>query len=143
MAADYKGVCHPWLCDSMGHMTTRHYMAMFDDASYHFLNRVFGWSGTDSQNNNIGWADVKHTIEYLLEVRSGQLLDVTGILIRVGGKSITVSYEMRETGSNKIVATLNSISVLFDTDAREAITLSDDMRIRANESIKTTKVATK
>jgi acyl-CoA thioester hydrolase len=111
-------------------------MAMFDDASYHFLNRVFAWSGTDSQNNNIGWADVKHTIEFLLEVRSGQLLDVTGVLTRVGGKSITVSYEMRESGSNKIVATLCSISVLFDTDARKAINLSDDMRIRAKKSIK-------
>jgi acyl-CoA thioester hydrolase len=110
-------------------------MAMFDDASYHFLNRVFAWSGTDSQSNNIGWADVKHTIEYLLEVRSGQLLNVSGVLTRAGGKSITVSYEMRETGSNKIVATLCSISVLFDTDARKAISLSDDMRIRANKNI--------
>jgi acyl-CoA thioester hydrolase len=124
----------------MGHLTTRHYMAMFDDASYHFLNRVFGWSGTDSQNNNVGWADVKHTIEYLLEVRSGQLLDIKGVLAKVGGKSITVSYEMRECGSHKIVATLTSISVLFDTEAREAITLTNDMRIRANKSINETTI---
>jgi acyl-CoA thioester hydrolase len=140
MTSDYKGVCHPWLCDSMGHLTTRHYVAMFDDASYHFLNRVFGWSGTDSQNNNVGWADVKHTIEYLLEVRSGQLLDIKGVLAKVGGKSITVSYEMRECGSHKIVATLTSISVLFDTEAREAITLTNDMRIRANKSINETTI---
>jgi acyl-CoA thioester hydrolase len=140
MTSDYKGVCHPWLCDSMGHLTTRHYMAMFDDASYHFLNRVFGWSGTDSQNNNVGWADVKHTIEYLLEVRSGQLLDIKGVLAKVGGKSITVSYEMRECGSHKIVATLTSISVLFDTEAREAISLTNDMRIRANKSINETTI---
>ena len=140
MTSDYKGVCHPWLCDSMGHLTTRHYMAMFDDASYHFLNRVFGWSGTDSQNNNVGWADVKHTIEYLLEVRSGQLLDIKGVFAKVGGKSITVSYEMRECGSHKIVATLTSISVLFDTEAREAITLTNDMRIRANKSINETTI---
>ena len=140
MTSDYKGVCHPWLCDSMGHLTTRHYMAMFDDASYHFLNRVFGWSGTDSQNNNVGWADVKHTIEYLLEVRSGQLLDIKGVLAKVGGKSITVSYEMRECGSHKIVATLTSISVLFDTEAREAISLTNDIRIRANKSINETTI---
>ena len=140
MTSDYKGVCHPWLCDSMGHLTTRHYMAMFDHASYHFLNRVFGWSGTDRQHHNVGWADVKHTIEYLLEVRSGQLLDIKGVLAKVGGKSITVSYEMRECGSHKIVATLTSISVLFDTEAREAITLTNDMRIRANKSINETTI---
>ena len=33
----YRGVVYPWLCDSMGHMTTRHYTAMFDDASYHMF----------------------------------------------------------------------------------------------------------
>ena len=33
----YRGVVHPWLCDAMGHMTTRHDMAMFDDGSYHLL----------------------------------------------------------------------------------------------------------
>ena len=33
----YKGVSHPAMCDIMGHMTTRHYIAMFDDGSYHFL----------------------------------------------------------------------------------------------------------
>jgi acyl-CoA thioester hydrolase len=135
MSVDHKGVCHPWLCDSMDHMTTRHYMAMFDDASYHFLNRVFGWSGTDTKNSNIGWADVKHTIEYMLEVNSGQLLNISGRLVKIGGKSITVFYEMRECRSNKIVATLESISVLFDTSARKAIPLSDEMRLSANDNI--------
>jgi len=37
------GVAHPWLCDSMGHLTSRHYVAMFDDASYHFFRLVFGY----------------------------------------------------------------------------------------------------
>ncbi len=92
MTADYKGVCHPWLCDSMDHMTTRHYMAMFDDASYHFLNRVFGWSGTDAKKNNIGWADVNHTFEFMLEVSSGLIIEINGILITIGGISFTVSF---------------------------------------------------
>ena len=32
-----KSVAHPWMCDVLGHMTTRHYVAMFDDAAYHML----------------------------------------------------------------------------------------------------------
>ena len=32
-----KNVAHPWMCDVLGHMTTRHYVAMFDDAAYHML----------------------------------------------------------------------------------------------------------
>ena len=30
-----KSVAHPWMCDVLGHLTTRHYVAMFDDAAYH------------------------------------------------------------------------------------------------------------
>jgi len=37
-----KNVAHPWMCDILGHMTTRHYVAMFDDAAYHMLYTVFG-----------------------------------------------------------------------------------------------------
>ena len=41
-----KSVAHPWMCDVLGHMTTRHYVAMFDDAAYHMLYNVFGWTGS-------------------------------------------------------------------------------------------------
>jgi acyl-CoA thioester hydrolase len=117
----------------MGHMTTRHYIAMFDDASYHFLYKIFNWSGSDSHEKNIGWADVKHTIEYKFEVSAGQLLCISGKLTKVGTKSITVMYEMTERESNKVVASLESVSVLFDTKARKAVPLTDKMRDQASK----------
>ena len=46
----HTAVAHPWLCDIMGHMTTRHYTAIFDDASYLYFFRVFGWSGSDASS---------------------------------------------------------------------------------------------
>ena len=33
----YRGVVFPWHCDQLGHMNVRHYVAMFDDASFHLL----------------------------------------------------------------------------------------------------------
>jgi acyl-CoA thioester hydrolase len=128
MSIDGKAVCHPWMCDVMGHMTTRHYMAVFDDASYHFLSRTFSWSGSDAAEKNLGWVDVKHTLEYLDEVRSGQLLEVSGELIKIGKKSIVVRYQMREVSSQNVVATLDGVSVLFNTQNREAIVIPDEMR---------------
>ena len=59
-----KSVAHPWMCDVLGHMTTRHYVAMFDDAAYHMLYSVFGWTGSSDDKNRIAWADVQHTIDY-------------------------------------------------------------------------------
>jgi len=131
MQSDFNAVCQPWHCDVMGHMTTRHYVAMFDDASYHCLYRLFGWTGKDAQSSNLGFADVKHTIEYLDEVHTGDLIEVCGVLKKLGSKSVTIQYEMRRTTDQSIVATLESISVLFDTKARKAIALPDDFRKKA------------
>ena len=45
MISVQKCVAHPWMCDVLGHLTTRFYVGMFDDASYHLLHAVFGWTG--------------------------------------------------------------------------------------------------
>ena len=66
-----KCVAHPWQCDVMGHLTTRFYLEMFDDASYHFLYTVFGWTISAHESQKYGWADVRHVIEYKAEVSAG------------------------------------------------------------------------
>jgi acyl-CoA thioester hydrolase len=129
----YKGVVHPELCDVMGHMTTRHYVAMFDDASYHFLFNVFGWSGEQAKTDNLGWADVKHVIEYQEEVATGDLLEVRASLVKLGTKSITVNYSMYNVAKKALVATLESTSVYFDTLNRQAIAITPEMKIAATK----------
>lgn len=125
-----KGVCHPWQCDVMGHMTTRFYMAFFDDASYHFLSSALGWQPENIKENHLGWADVKHVIEYQDEVKAGTLLELTAHLVKVGGKSITILYKMFDKNKGTLAATLESTSVYFDTNARKAITIDDALRAK-------------
>ena len=64
-------VVHPWLCDSMGHLTTRHYLAMFDDAAYQ-LFMLIGYDPSLAAEEHWGWADVRHEIDYLRPVLAGQ-----------------------------------------------------------------------
>ena len=128
MIVAHKGVAHPWLCDVMGHKTARYYVAMIDDASYHFLNAVFGW---EASADAPGWADVRHVIEYQDEVGAGDLLEVSGQLIKIGGKSITVHYHMHNLTRNNLAATLESTSVYFDLKARKALTIPDALREKA------------
>ncbi|WP_440958689.1 acyl-CoA thioesterase [Oceanicaulis sp. LC35] len=131
MIAPFRAVAHPWLCDVMGHLTTRHYMAMFDDASYHALNAVFGWSGTDAEATGIGFVDVRHEIDYVAEVRAGDLLEIRPRLGRLGGKSVTLVYDMIILGREERAARLTAVSVCFDTKARKASALPDEWRARA------------
>ena len=115
-----RAVAHPWNCDVLGHMTTRFYVAMFDDAAYQFLYEVFGWVGAQDDAGHLAWADVRHVINYLAEVCAGDLLDIRASLKKIGGKSITVDYQMVNLGSGEIAATLECTAVLFDLHARSA-----------------------
>ena len=130
-----KGVAHPWMCDVIGHMTTRHYVAMFDDAAYHLLYGVFGWSGASDPDGKIGWSDARHIIEYKAEVLAGDVLVVRSGLTKVGTKSITIFYEMANLEKNEIAATLECVCVLIDLQARKSIELSDKLRELASQHL--------
>ena len=117
----------------MGHMTTRHYVAMFDDGSYHFLHTVFGWSAEHLTKEKTGWADVRHVIEYQAEVAEGDLLEITAQLHKIGNKSITVLYEMQNVSKKALAATLESTSVYFDLEARAAIPITSNMKATAQK----------
>lgn len=136
MISVQKCVAHPWQCDILGHMTTRFYVAMFDDASYHFLHHLFGWNGARNQAATLGWADVRHIINYQDEVKAGDLLEVRAELLKVGGKSMTTSYEMVNLGNGKIAATLEGVMVLFDLGERRAVTIPDDLRGIADRHVR-------
>tara|TARA_B100000745_G_C19982778_1_gene332967 strand:+ start:125 stop:640 length:516 start_codon:yes stop_codon:yes gene_type:complete len=130
-----KVVAHPWMCDVLGHLTTRHYMAMFDDASYHLLYDVFGWTGASDADGKIAWADVRHIIEYRAEVTTGDVLEIRAELIKIGTKSITIFYEMTNLGNNETAATLECVCVLFDLQTRESIELSEQLRELASQHL--------
>ncbi|PWE17795.1 acyl-CoA thioesterase [Marinicauda salina] len=132
----FRGVAHPWLCDVMGHMTTRHYVAMFDDASYHFLYEVFGWTGREAAAGGLGWADVHHEIDYKAEVAAGDLLAVDAAVERVGTKSLTVRFEMRNLSKATVAAVLTSTAVCFDMSERKAAAIPDDWRKAAEAALK-------
>ena len=128
----YKGVSHPALCDIMRHMTTRHYIAMFDDGSYLFIYKVLSWTGEIAKTENKGWADVRHIIDYQAEVAAGDLAEITAKLVKVGNKSITVAYKMDNLSKGQLAATLQSTGVYFDLLARVAIPITESIRHAAN-----------
>lgn len=132
-----KSIAHPWECDVMGHLTTRFYVAMFDDASYHFLYEVFEWTINTGKNSDTGWADVRHVIEYKAEVSAGDVLEIRGSLIKIGTKSITVLYEMVNLAKSEIAATLETVCVLFDLKTRKAIPLNNGMIRMAHKYLQT------
>jgi acyl-CoA thioester hydrolase len=126
----FRGMAHPWHCDSMGHMNVRFYMGMFDDAAFHLLALIGGDVNQMAQAGQ-GWADVQHKITYKQEVRAGTLLVVRSSVTRVGRSSITSRHDMSDALSGALIARAETVTALFDLAARQAMPLPDAFRSRA------------
>jgi acyl-CoA thioester hydrolase len=124
----YRGVAYPWHCDSMGHMNTQFYAAMYDSATFHFLSRLAHYN--ELEQRKLGWADVRQLIEYKHEVRSGALIVVRTVLKRIGNNSVECLHEMRNAETDMPHSTSENTVVLFDLARRAAVPLDDEIRRR-------------
>jgi acyl-CoA thioester hydrolase len=125
-------VVHPWLCDAMGHLTTRHYVAMFDDASYHLFAEL-GHDTAAGVRDGQGWADVSHHIEYRSELAAGTLVRIEGRVTSLGRTSIQTELVMRDRSGGRICAVLTAKTVCFDLAARKSRPLPPHIVASAGE----------
>jgi acyl-CoA thioester hydrolase len=122
-----SAVVHPWACDIMGHLNTRHYVGMFDDAHYIILRELE--SCTSEQGPRLGWADVRNEIDYLCEVKAGAVVHLNSGIRSIGTKSLRVVTEMH--AGDRRCARMCAIIVRFDLIERRSIPLSEEIKLAA------------
>lgn len=122
-----RRVVYPWLCDQMGHLATQHYMAFFDDAFYHLLAAI-GPIHSHTDAGTFGWADVRHEIDYLGELKSGELVTLRSWVTAIGTKSLSHATYMTRTVSDEPCARALSKTVRFDLTRRVAIEIEPALR---------------
>ena len=124
------GVVHPWLCDAMGHLTTRHYLAFFDDATWHMLAEL-GYQAAAARAEEWGWADVRNEIDYTAEVAPGTLIRVLSRVSSLGRTSVTLASVMQDRETGAIAARMTAKLVCFDLAMRRAKPLPEGLRANA------------
>ena len=124
------GVVHPWLCDAMGHLTTRFYTAFFDDASWQLFAEL-GYVESAARPEGWGWADVVTTTEYKGEIGAGGLIRVKSRIIAIGNSSLTAEHLLCERSSGAVCARMEAKTVCFDLVARRSRQLPDAIRAAA------------
>ena len=124
------GVVHPWLCDAMGHLTTRNYVGFFDDASWHLLAEI-GYGAAAARVEQWGWADVRNEILYRAEVRAGALISGCSRVTALGVTSLTLESVLQDRETQSVAATMTAKLVCFDLGARSARPLPDAIRQHA------------
>lgn len=126
------GVTHPWLCDAMGHLTTRHYVGFFDDATWHMVAEL-GYRQAIAVDERWGWADVSNELTYLGEVPPGTLIRIASRIVALGKTSLTIESVMQDRADNRIAARMIAKLVCFDLDARRARSLPEGIRAAAHD----------
>ena len=123
----YRGIVMPAQCDIYGHMNVRYYAALFDEAGWH-IPSFAGLSLAEIQSRGLGTVVASLTIDFLHEIRAGQLVLIKGAVTRVGNKSF--SHEMRLYASDTMThcATQKTVEVCFDTAARKGVALPEDIK---------------
>jgi acyl-CoA thioester hydrolase len=122
----YRGIVMPAHCDIYGHLNVRQYSAFFDDAGWHFP-AMAGLSLEAIRARGLGTVVATLTIEFLNEIRAGQLVLIKGAVRRVGTKSFSHEMRLYEADSMTHCATQKTVEVCFDTAARKAVALPEDV----------------
>ncbi len=123
-------VAHPWLCDVIGHLNTRHYHGMFDDTLFVLLDEL-GYPAATAHGSGVAFVDVRNELEYRAEVVSGAVVRIQAYIEKIGTKSITAFFSMTTLDGAKIHATMRAVLVSSNVIAKKAIEVPADARSRA------------
>ena len=126
------GIVMPAHCDIYGHMNVRQYAAFFDDAGWH-IPRMAGLSLEEIRARGLGTVVATLTIDFLHEIRVGQLFVIKGAVTRVGSKSFSHEMRLHEADSMKHCATQKTVEVCFDTAQRKGVALPQDVANKLKE----------
>lgn len=121
------GVVHPWLCDAMGHLTTRHYTGFFDDASHHLFAGL-GYDEALGRSEGWGWADVVTTTQYHAEVTAGALIVVKSRIVAIGTSSMSAEHLLSKRTTGVLLARMEARTVCFDLVKRRSRPVPDAIR---------------
>lgn len=127
-----SAVVHHWHCDHYGHMNTRHYAALFDDAIFLFWGRL----GRDSHSTDkarIVPVTAEMKTGFIAEAQAGTIVALNAQVIRVGSKSVSLRFEMTEPGANRLLATCDVVEVFFDTHTRSSQPIPNPIRQQLQE----------
>ena len=127
----FRGAAQSWECDFLGHLNTRFYTGMFDQATANLFAEL-GDALKQLHVERKGWVTAMQHTEYLCEVLAGTCLIIRTQIEKVGNRSLSLAHEMYAVGKSEPVARMAVRAVYFDLESRQPIAIPELIRERAN-----------
>ena len=110
---------HAYL-DRNGHMNVRHYIGVFDDCGFPYLNR-FGIDHNYVAREHKGVMDLENHVRFVAEVLEGERVSAHLRLLDVGPKSVHWMNFMVNHTKRTVSATLELLTVHVDLETRRVV----------------------
>jgi acyl-CoA thioester hydrolase len=130
----YRGFVYPWCVDHLGHMNVQHYVARFDEASWHLLAAV-GLTPSFLAAQNRGLVALDQRIQYRQEVLAGSLLHVKTQLVELHDKKLRLVHRMHNSETAAEAAVMDLLVAYFDKVTRRTAALPDVVAARARAAL--------
>jgi acyl-CoA thioester hydrolase len=111
----------------MGHVNVQYFASMFDQATWAFLSE-FGITSEYMKANRRGMAAVSQQTKYLLELFSGDIVEIQTELLEVTEKTIRFVHTMRRRPQMDTIATSELVGVHFDTEIRKSCPFPQEIK---------------
>lgn len=115
----YRGAVYPWHMDQVGHMNVQHYVAKFDEATWHLFAHL-GMTSGYFRDANRGMAAVQQNIAYSRELHAGDLVVVQSSVLEIGGKKVRFRHSMVNCETGEEAASAEMLGVHMDRAARKS-----------------------
>jgi acyl-CoA thioester hydrolase len=122
----YSGVVYPAQTDAMGHMTVQYFAAAFDQAMWHLVHGL-GYRPEWQAVRGEGWADIRHELAFMKEIRVGGLFWVESSVVAIGTTSLSTRHWLFDS-DGELSSTDEIKSVYFDLHERRSRPLPDVIR---------------
>jgi acyl-CoA thioester hydrolase len=125
----FVGVVYPNQIDHMGHANVQYYASVFDQATWAFLSE-FGITPEYMKANHRGMAAVSQRTKYILELFSGDIVEIETELLGVTERTIRFIHTMRRRPQMDTIATSQLVGVHFDTEIHKSCPLPEEIKER-------------
>lgn len=105
--------------DPMGHMNVRWYMALYDEATWHFFNTI-GMTADYFKTHNCGAFALKQFISYFSEIHAGQQVAIRTRVLGRNEKRFHFMHFMINETTEQLASTFESMGTHADLKKRSS-----------------------
>jgi len=112
-------VAQAWQCDHLGHVNVSFYMGWLGDAAFAML-ALHGLHREEAARQGLGVAAVRAEVDYLSEIKAGDLLRMESAIEALGEKKIVFRHRLRRIGDGREAMRAKLTAVCMDLGTRKS-----------------------